>query len=258
MLRKNAMADIQHHTFKPQSDRDGLFLQKNAPRRFEFNADVAKVFDDMVLRSIPMYSDVLNAVIEWQHYYAQPDSYIYDLGCSTGSTIYAIASSAEERLRFVGIDNSQAMLDKAQSKLQKLAESHDISLRCSDVTTSEIKNASMVIMNYTLQFLPVIKRKSLLENIFRGLKPGGLLFMSEKLRSNQPVFQDTMTKIYEDFKYRNGYSRSEIELKKEALDNVLIPFTPEEHAKLLREVGFAHSEIILRWHNFASFVAIKQ
>lgn len=252
------MEDLRPLSFEPRGERDRLFQKEGFPKKFEFNEDVARVFDDMVLRSIPLYEDVLNAAIIWTKEYYQEHTKIYDLGCSTGSTIYALAATLPQRLNIIGIDNSHAMINMAREKLRSYEQKHQIELCLEDLQNAQVHQASVVIMNYTLQFLPVLKRKALLQRIYEGLKPGGILFLSEKIRSSSPIFQETITSVYEGFKLRNGYSRTEIEHKKEALDNVLIPFTTEEHHSYLTEVGFNHSEIILRWNNFATLVAIKQ
>ncbi len=251
------MEELRPLVFRPHGDKDRLFKSDGFPKKFEFNEDVARVFDDMVHRSIPMYEDVLNAAIAWTNHFYQDGTKIYDLGCSTGSTIYALASSLNRQLDIVGIDNSKAMLEKAREKLQPFQHTHHISLIPADLQDSAVNQASVVIMNYTLQFIPVLKRKTILERIYQGLRPGGILFLSEKIRSTSPVVQEIQTSIYEGFKLRNGYTRTEIELKKEALDNVLVPFSLNEHLDYLLAAGFAHAEMILRWNNFGSIVAIK-
>ena len=157
----------------------------------------------------------------------------------------------------VGIDNAPAMLTKAAEKLAHLQDRHQIELRCENAGDGSFTGSSVVVMNYTLQFLPLAERRPLLQAIYDGLAPGGLLFLSEKVKSGSPRSQETITHHYEAFKARNGYAQTEIERKKEALENVLVPLTYEQQIQMLRDTGFSHVDSLIRLHNFVSFVALK-
>lgn len=241
-------------------EADQLFARGRYPAPFAFNEEVAQVFDDMVSRSVPLYREVAVAVAEWTNKFYQPHSKIYDIGCSTGTTIDLSArwlSHFGKHAHYIGIDTSAPMLQRAKAKLAGWSEAHKIELLHSDALDVSYEDASVVVVNYTLQFIPVIKRAELLKKIHDGLRPGGILFLSEKLRSCCPPFHETVTDIYERFKESRGYSRTEIERKKEALDNVLIPLTLDEQSRLLQQAGFRHFEPMIRWHNFTSFIALK-
>lgn len=241
--------------------RDNLFASSHYPKPFCFNEDVAQVFDDMVKRSIPSYSDVSLYLIAWVQSFFQPEGAIIDIGCSTGTTLSCIARILPQKARLIGYDNAPAMIERARAKLghlPKLPFQHDILLECADITTSPIPTASIVIMNYTLQFLPVGERLKLLKRIYDSLLPGGLFFISEKLRSEHPRLHEMKTRIYEQFKKDQGYSQNEIERKKEALENVLVPHTEPELIKLIEKAGFTSCESAMKWNNFASFVAFKE
>jgi tRNA (cmo5U34)-methyltransferase len=160
-------------------------------------------------------------------------------------------------LELLGIDDSAAMLDEARKKSQTLQLDHSITFRCANILDEELPRCSVVIMNYTIQFLPVRERSRLLERIFAALLPGGILIMSEKITSEHQRIQEHFSFAYERFKLLNGYSQSEIERKKEALDQVLISFSEEQYRKILAEIGFEHCETIVKWHNFTSLVALK-
>ncbi|NRA64902.1 MAG: carboxy-S-adenosyl-L-methionine synthase CmoA [Pseudobacteriovorax sp.] len=239
------------------SARDELFAQSNYPKPFAFNKEVAEVFDNMVERSIPLYEDVTKYVARWIHDFAADGGKIYDIGCSTGTTLLHIAQTLKEPTTLVGIDNAQAMIEKAREKTMRINSQHMIHFICDDVMNIDIKDASAVVVNYTLQFLPIVNRQKLLNGIYEGLRPGGILFMSEKVRASCPEFQETTTRIYENFKETQGYSRTEIEQKKEALDNVLVPLTEKEHHRCLEKAGFDSYESVMRWNTFLSIVAMK-
>lgn len=239
------------------SEKDQLFASQRYPKPFAFNAEVAGVFDDMVKRSIPLYCDVTPYLGDWALDYYKAGTNVYDIGCSTGTTMLHLSQRLEKPVTFIGIDNSPAMIEKAEEKLRAIPAQHRHHLVCDDVMTQNISNASIVILNYTLQFLPIASRYGLLKRIYDGLCPGGILFLSEKVRFDHPQFQETSTNIYENFKERQGYSRTEIEMKKEALDNVLVPFTEQEHRSALKNAGFHSYDSVMKWNNFMSLVAFK-
>lgn len=251
------MNDLHTIQWQPSGSYDDLFQKSNFPRKFEFNREVAEVFDNMAHRSIPLYTEVMQAAVEWAYRFYQPETTILDIGCSTGSTLHAMASAfpKTKRWQLVGIDESPAMIAEAQQKAKTTA--HLIEFRCQNIIDAPLPECSVVIVNYTLQFLPVKERERLIQKIFQALVPGGILFVSEKIQSRNDLFQEQYTYSYERFKSLNGYTRSEIELKKEALDQVLISFSQEQYHQIFQTSGFRSSETILRWNNFASFVAVK-
>lgn len=243
---------------KLTSDRDDLYANQSRPTPFEFNAEVVRVFDDMVSRSIPLYREVMSASAQWTHDFYQPGSIIVDVGCSTGTFLELIGRSLLPlSAHLVGIDNSVPMIERAAEKLAPLQAHHRIELLCQNVRHATFTNCSVVVMNYTLQFLKPWERQKLLAEIYGGLLAGGLLFMSEKVRSVAPRLQEAVTRHYESFKEQNGYARTEIERKKEALENVLTPLTTDEQISMIRKAGFSQVDSLLKMHNFTTFVAIK-
>jgi len=255
------MHSHNQHSLTLKGEADRLFESNKYPVPFAFNDEVAQVFDDMVSRSVPLYKEVALLVAEWTNKFYQQGTTIYDIGCSTGTTIDLAArylSHFDKSAAFVGIDTSEPMLARATSKLAGWSKDHRIELLCKNALDVQYTNASVVVVNYTLQFIPVGQRLTLLKMIYDGLVPGGILFLSEKLRSYCPEFHELVTDSYERFKEARGYSRTEIERKKEALDKVLVPLTLDEQSDLLRAAGFHYFEPMIRWHNFTSFIAIKK
>jgi len=239
---------------------DRLFDSESAPQRFSFNEEVAEVFDNMVTRSVPMYQDVTRAVVDWALEVYQPNTNIYDVGCSTGTTIDAICRRFDKygiSGKFVGIDNSEAMVKRAKQKLQTWETNHVIDLKAQDAQAVNVENASLVVMNYTLQFIPIFHRLDLLKNIFAGMQKNGVFILAEKVKSSSNLIQKTTTRIYEQFKSDQGYSKTEIERKKEALDNVLIPLTFDKQIEMLKDAGFSHVEPMFKWNNFVTLIAVK-
>lgn len=240
-----------------KSDCDDLFLQSSWPKPFEFDEDVVRVFDDMVSRSVPLYRDVLISATQWTLAYYQAGTRIVDIGCSTGTFLEFVGRHLPDPGILVGIDNAAAMVTTAQEKLDKLTSRHQVQVVCTTAENYGFENCSVVVMNYTLQFLPLKQRQRLLAQIFEGLVPGGLLFLSEKVISPYPQFQETMTQNYEAFKAKNGYAQREIERKKEALENVLIPLTELQLRRMLNQCGFEMIDSLMKQHNFMTFVALK-
>lgn len=243
--------------------------EQHGPKPFEFNSEVVSVFDDMISRSVPLYCEVIDLAIYWFEKFYCPGTNVYDLGCSTGTTLDILARvsralvSPDENdpiCKFVGIDNSEAMVRACKEKLEWATKDNlvSIDIRCGDILDAVIENTSFVIMNYTLQFVPVIHRQRLLQSLFDGLNDGGIFLLSEKVRAECLEIQETCTWIYEDFKERRKYSTREIARKKEALMNVLIPLTEGELKDALKRVGFETIEIIAKWNNFLTIVARKK
>ena len=232
---------------------DRLFAGSDWPRPFAFNAEVAGVFDDMVRRSVPLYEGVTRGAARWALGFSRPGTAVYDLGCSTGTTLGLIAPVAHPGIRLFGVDRSAAMIDRAREKLRD----QPVQLICADILDVPLVRPSVVIMNYTLQFLPVAQRHGLIRRIHAALEPGGLFFLSEKVRFADPGLQEMVTALYEEFKRDQGYSRTEIERKKEALDQVLTPLTEGETRQMLEDAGFSTVESVARWNNFLSLVAVK-
>lgn len=238
------------------SGKDHLFDQGHWQTRFAFDASVAAVFDDMALRSIPMYREVMQTLGYWAKAHAQPDTQIIDLGCSTGTSLIACMSQIPEHLGVVyrGIDNSDAMVAQARIKTRALFPDRPTIIEHSDIVTANLGRASVVILNYTLQFVPPSHRLLLLTRIFDCLLPGGILFLSEKLTIDDPAIHRLSTEEYYRFKEAQGYSKLAIERKRQALEQVLIPMSFTEEMNLLAKAGFTPIEVPVKWNQFCTFV----
>jgi tRNA (cmo5U34)-methyltransferase len=226
---------------------------------FKFGANVAKVFDDMVSRSVPFYGEIQRMVAELAADHTQPGTDVYDLGCSTGTTLIGMNTLVDPNIRFIGIDDSQEMLDKCKSKLMEIGFSRNYDLRCADLGRGvEVSNASVVVLCLTLQFVRPIYREKLLRDIYQGLVPGGALILVEKILAEDSRYNRDFIEYYYDYKRRNDYSEMEISQKREALENVLVPYKLSENIALLRDHGFAHCEVFFKWYNFAGLIAVKK
>jgi len=225
---------------------------------FKFGANVANVFDDMLNRSVPFYGEVQRMMAELASTHAVEGSFVYDLGCSTGTTLIGMDTMVNPDIRFIGIDDSQEMLDKCKSKLMEINFSRDYELRCADLGQGvKIDNASVVVLCLTLQFVRPIYREQLLKDIFSGINPGGVLILVEKILAEESSFNRDFIDYYYNYKRRNHYSELEISQKREALENVLVPYKLSENISLLRDTGFAHCEVFFKWYNFAGLIATK-
>ncbi len=226
---------------------------------FKFGENVAKVFDDMVNRSVPFYGEIQRMMAELAADHAKVGSNVYDLGCSTGTTMIGMDTMVNKQIRFVGVDDSQEMLDKCQSKLLEVGFSREYELRCTDLGQGiKIENASVVVLCLTLQFVRPIYREQVLKNIYDGLNPGGVLILVEKILAEESNFNRDFINYYYNYKRSNNYSEMEISQKREALENVLVPYKLSENINLLRDKGFAHCEVFFKWYNFAGLIATKK
>lgn len=226
---------------------------------FKFGSGVAKVFDDMVNRSVPYYGEIQRMMAELAADHAKTGSFVYDLGCSTGTTMIGMDTMVDNSIRFVGVDDSPQMLEKCKSKLLEIGFSREYDLKCADLNQGvEINNASVVVLCLTLQFVRPIYREKLLDDIYKGLNSGGVLILVEKILAEDSLFNRDFIKYYYNYKRRNNYSELEISQKREALENVLIPYKLTENIAMLRDRGFAHCEVFFKWYNFAGMIAVKK
>lgn len=226
---------------------------------FKFSKTVANVFDDMVNRSVPFYGEMQRMIAELTADHAKENTYVYDLGCSTGTTMIGMNTLVPQSIEFVGIDDSAAMLDKCDKKLKEVGFTRKYQLVNSDLNnTIDITNASVAVLCLTLQFVRPIHRERLIKTIYNGLNKDGVLILIEKILAEESDFNRDFIKYYYGMKRRNEYSEMEIAQKREALENVLIPYKLSEDNLLLREAGFAHVEVFFKWYNFAGLIAIKK
>ncbi|NKB34620.1 MAG: carboxy-S-adenosyl-L-methionine synthase CmoA [Pseudomonadales bacterium] len=241
----------------PQKDR--LFTQHRLPGDFVFDEQVTKVFEDMINRSIPGYSTIITMIGVLAERYYQDNSNIFDLGCSLGGASYSIIEHLKGRTCAIhAIDNSLAMIEQLEIKKPEFGErARQIKCHCESIQDSKIDDASVVILNFTLQFIPPAERKALIEKIYQGMNPGGILIVSEKIVFADEHLNELLIDSYHQFKENMGYSKLEISQKRTALENVLIPETLDDHKDRILGSGFSSFEVWFQCFNFASMVAIK-
>lgn len=235
--------------------KDKVF-NKKIKKQFEFDEEVASVFDDMLSRSVPFYDEMLNLTVDFAIKNSKEGDTILDLGCSTASTLLEIDRKSKHKLNLVGVDNSKAMLERAEKKAKAFGA--NLELIEGDILKTDFKKSNVIISNYTLQFIRPIYREELVKKVFLSLEENGIFIFSEKVVSEDKVLNKQLIDKYFEFKKTQGYSEFEIVQKREALENVLIPYTEKENKKLLKRVGFKHIETIFKWVNFATFIAIKE
>ncbi len=244
--------------------KDNVFENSDpVVRAFEFNETVAHVFDDMAQRSIPQYKEVQSMVNTLALTFFQEGSRIYDLGCSTGTSIALLIQGLKEHglddYFIRGIDNSAPMCREALDKISALDyDRARVQIEEKDILDEPIENASVVIMNYTLQFIDPLHREKLIRKIYKGLNHNGILLVSDKtLQTNTDISRIFIDNYY-NMKRRNGYSELEISRKREALENVLIPYPIAEEERLFRTCGFEAVDLFFTWYNFSSFICLKK
>jgi tRNA (cmo5U34)-methyltransferase len=234
--------------------KDKIF-NKPIKKQFEFDEEVASVFDDMLNRSVPFYRENLNLEINILKNFLNENDKVVDLGSSTGTFLIELAKKSNKKLNLTGIDNSAAMIKRAKNKAKAFGV--DINFIKADFLDYDFSNSKAIIANYTIQFVRPLKREKLIKKIFNSLTKNGIFLMSEKLITNHKELNKIMIDEYYEFKKKMGYSEYEIAQKREALENVLIPYTMEENFEMLKVAGFREVEVIFRWNNFATFIAFK-
>ncbi len=234
---------------------DDKVFTKPIKKQFEFDEEVAAVFDDMLERSVPFYKESQNVTEFFALKNLDEDGILYDLGCSTASILINIDRKLEKNATLIGLDNSDAMLAQAKRKCE--AYGANVEVFNADILEYEYKSADVFISNYTLQFIRPLVREELVKKISTSLKKDGVFIFSEKVISHHAKLNKDLIECYYDFKKTQGYSEYEIMQKREALENVLVPYSEEENVKMALNCGFSHCEVVFRWANFATFIALK-
>ncbi len=233
--------------------KDKIF-NKPIEKQFEFDEEVANVFDDMLNRSVPFYKENLNLELDVLKNFLTPNDKVVDLGSSTGTFLIELDKKTDN-LELIGIDNSPAMIKKANLKAKAFGSKAKFIQ--ADFLNYDFSNSKAIVANYTVQFIRPLKREKLIKKIYKSLLNEGIFLMSEKLVSENKKLNKIMIDLYYEFKKEMGYSEYEISQKREALENVLIPYTMQENIEMLRNSGFKNVEVIFRWNNFATFIAFK-
>ena len=238
--------------------KDKVFNQPREASDFEFGNEVVTVFDDMVSRSVPFYGEIQRMVAEIGKDFAMPESNLYDLGCSTGASLILLDKVVDEKVKFVGLDDSDEMLKKCDKKLQENGIKRKYELNYADLNQGiSIENASVVNLCLTLQFIRPLNRERLVQQIYDGMNDNGCLILTEKVLGEDSLFNRLFIKYYYDMKRRHNYSDMEISQKREALENVLIPYKLEENKELLKKCGFKLVDVFFKWYNFCGIIAVK-
>ncbi len=243
---------------KVQDKKDNIFLNQEGRGDFQFNYRVAEVFEDMLKRSVPCYSHVIEMTAKILDKFLVSEDTIYDLGSSTGTTLIELARRLDHlNLTFTGFDNSPAMVEKAALKAEMYSKTDRLGFFEKDITQLDLENGGAVILNYTMQFIKPEVREEFLKKVHGFLRPGGILVMSEKVIVDDSELNAGFLELYHDYKRTMGYSEIEIANKRDALENVLIPLSSEQNAGFLRKAGFVSVQPFFQWFNFVSFIAIK-
>ena len=240
-------------------DKDRLFAKNRAlTSGFRFDEQVVKVFPDMIARSVPGYELVVPMIGLLARRYAQPDSNIYDLGCSLGAASLAMSLAVRASgTRIIAVDNSEAMVDRCRKNLVDKGGTVPVDVHLKDILDIQIENASVVVLNFTLQFLDRDQRQSLINRISAGMCAGGVLVISEKICFEDEREQTDQTAWHHDFKRAQGYSDLEIAQKRNALEDVLLPETEISHFKRLQNAGFPRYHRWFQCFSFVSYIAFK-
>ena len=241
------------------SSKDNIYDQyRDRVSDFVFDEKVAAVFDDMIRRSVPGYATVIGMTKVFAEHYAQTGSTCYDLGCSIGASTLAMRKGIDKpACKIVAVDNSEAMVSRCSQLINTDDSDVPVEVVCADVNDVKIENASVVVMNYTLQFLSPENRAAMIQKIFDGMLPGGVLLLSEKIEFESSAEQDFQVDMYHEFKKLMGYSDREISQKRKALENVLVPDSLQTHKRRLYKAGFVKVHVWFQCFNFVSIAAFK-
>lgn len=242
-----------------KNETDIIFSNKHSQiKDFTFDKQVVEVFPDMISRSVPGYNTIIETIGQLSTRYVSDNSNIYDLGCSLGAATLSMRKSiTAQNCQIISVDNSSAMVERCKMHINAFKGQTPVEVVEGDILNIEIKNASMVVLNFTMQFIEPELRNALINKIYLGLKPGGLLVLSEKMSDQDTVCADLLSELHHNFKRANGYSELEISQKRTALENVMRTDDLPAHIKRLSSNGFSHVSPWFQCFNFFSLVAIK-
>ena len=240
-------------------NKDRVFAEKlTTITPFRFNEKVARVFDDMLVRSVPLYGEVLKQQARIARQFYQNGTRIFDLGCSHGNLgVLLLECFGATAFKMTGVDSSWPMIQRFKKRLSVHDSRGCINLTCACIEDIVILNASVVVINLTLQFLDPEKRDKLIQSAFEGLCKGGILLLTEKTVHSDPQMNALEQEYYYQFKRENGYTDLEISQKRDALERVLVPETVAEHENRIQNAGFSSFNVWLKWFNFTSMIAVK-
>ena len=239
--------------------QDKLFEEGNVSGLpFSFNQEVTEVFEDMIDRSVPGYTTSLNIIQQQTKQFFKEETNIYDLGCSLGASTIALLNAVHGNFKIIAIDSSESMIKACQNRFKEQIKADQINFLKEDILDSEIKNASVVVINFALQFLKIGDRSELFRKIYKGLVPGGILILSEKVHFNSQGKTEEMSDIYHSFKSINGYSELEISSKRDSLEGVLVTETEDQHLARAKDSGFKNPDKLMSNLNFLTYKFIKR
>ncbi|GAA6173106.1 carboxy-S-adenosyl-L-methionine synthase CmoA [Colwellia sp. KU-HH00111] len=241
------------------SDTDLIYSNPKAQvKDFAFDAQVVEVFPDMISRSVPGYNTIIDTIGRLSQRFVKPNTKIYDLGCSLGAATLAMRKSiTAKQCQIISVDNSPAMVERCKMHINAFKGDTPVDIVEANIQEVTIENASMVVLNFTLQFIDKADRQTLIRDIANGINSGGILVISEKISHGDRVIDENLTDLHHDFKRANGYSELEVAQKRTALENVMLTDTVEQHVARLTGAGFSHVSPWFQCFNFISFIAIK-
>ena len=237
--------------------QDNIFEEGNlSGLPFTFNKEVTYVFEDMINRSVPGYKTSLKLITQYTKHFYQPGTKCYDIGCSLGASSLSMLQARKDA-QIIAIDNSEAMIRECKNRFKKFPQSQSIQFMHQDVIETKMDNASLIVLNYLIQFLDLEQREKIFDKIFKALLPGGILILSEKIHHKNPFESNRVFKTHHKFKSLNGYSDLEISGKRDSLEGVLITETEQDHFSRGERVGFKNSRKILSNLNFRTLIFYK-
>jgi tRNA (cmo5U34)-methyltransferase len=259
-MEQTIIAMIAMHTSDPNVNSTDIIYStpQEQVKDFAFDAQVVEVFPDMITRSVPGYNTIIDTIGRLSQYFVQKNTFVYDLGCSLGAATLAMRKGVDDiECKIIAVDNSSAMVERCKMHINAFKGRTPVEVIEANIQEVNVENASMVVLNFTLQFIDKDERQTLINNIASGINPGGVLLISEKISHGDSVIDEHLVNLHHDFKRANGYSELEVAQKRTSLENVMRTDSVEQHITRLKSAGFKHVSPWFQCFNFISFIAIK-
>jgi tRNA (cmo5U34)-methyltransferase len=221
--------------------------------KWEFDEEVAVVFDEMLGRSIPDYENMRNLVYNIGKHFIKPNTIVMDVGCSNGIAVRPFVQSFKND--FMLLDISEPMLEVCKRNYE---DNNNVTIKHYDLRDGVPNlNCSLILSILTLQFTPIEYRHKIVRSIYESLNDGGCFIFVEKVLGNTSDIDNLLVDEYYQMKKEHQYTNEQIQNKRKSLEGVLVPVTENWNIELLKQAGFTKIDCFWRYLNFCGFIAIK-
>lgn len=206
-------------------------------------------FDEHIEKSIKGYGELVQDIQNLSEYFVEPNTNVYDVGCSSGKLVYELAKK-HRKANIIGIEKEDNFTKSLENKKNALFKKMDL------FDVENMTNASFVTSVFTMQFIQQHKRFKAIQKVYKSMNYGAGFILCEKMLAENSKLQDILAFMYYDHK-RNNFTDTEILDKEYDLRHQMKLYTLNENIEMLRDAGFRKIEIFWKRYTFTGILAIK-